>query len=129
MRILWVPDRQVVDLGVATRFWWGGGLMEKRAWTAEDWQAFRASPKREVKEELVSPETDQGRQAADRTILTALGFHAEQFGEYATEASLLRLMKRTLIDIRTIPALRKYLHGMAERSLVSQAGYGRWEAV
>jgi len=103
--------------------------MEKRSWTAEDWQRFRASPKLEVKEELVSPDTERGRKAADRTILTALGFHAEQFGDYATEASLLRVLRRTLIDIRTIPALREYLHGMAERSLVSQAGYGRWEAV
>ena len=67
--------------------------------------------------------------AADGIILTAMRFSAEQFGENVTEARLLRLMRRTLVDIRTIPVLRKYLHGMAERSLVSQAGYGRWEAV
>jgi len=103
--------------------------MEKRAWTAEDWQAFRASPKVEAAERLTSPYTNEGQRAADKLILTSLRFQAEQFGEKGTEASLLRLMRRTLIDIRTIPALREYMHGMAERSLVSQAGYGRWEAV
>lgn len=100
--------------------------MEKRAWTAEDWQAFRASPKAEVAETLTPPDTEEGQKAADRTILAGIAFYADG---RATEASLLRLLRRTLIDIRTIPALRKYLHGMAERSLVSQAGYGRWEAV
>lgn len=103
--------------------------MAKREWTEDDWQAFREGPRAEAEERLVSPETDEGQKAADRFILTSLQFQAEQFGEKGTEASLLRLMRRTLIDIRTIPALRKYLHGMAERSLVSQAGYGRWEAV
>lgn len=103
--------------------------MAKRAWTAGEWQRFRSGPKVEVAERLTSPDVEEGQKAADRLILNSLRFQAEQFGENATEASLLRLMRRTLIDIRTIPALRKYLHGMAERSLVSQAGYGRWEAV
>ncbi|MBF0858179.1 hypothetical protein HKD24_02995 [Gluconobacter sp. LMG 31484] len=100
-----------------------------KVWTADDWRAFRQSEKTIAQEDLVSPETERGMKAADGFILTAMRFSAEQFGENVTEATLLRLMRRTLVDIRTIPVLRQYLRGMAERSLVSQAGYGRWEAV
>ena len=101
----------------------------KQPWTADDWQAFRQTLEIGKPEDLIPPDTERGMKAADGFILTAMRFSSEQFGENPTEATLLRLMRRTLVDIRTIPALRKYLHGMAERSLVSQAGYGRWEAV
>lgn len=104
-------------------------MNSNQSWNVDDWQAFRQSVGTIAKEELVSPDTERGMKAADGFILTAMSFSAEQFGENVTEARLLRLMRRTLVDIRTIPALRKYLHGMAERSLVSQAGYGRWEKV
>jgi len=105
------------------------GVTGNQVWTADDWQAFRQSVGTDPQDDLVSPDTERGMKAADGLILTAMSFSVEQFGENVTEARLLRLMRRTLVDIRTIPALRKYLHGMAERSLVSQAGYGRWEKV